>query len=245
MTMMSSESVKCSRCGHEEMFGVILSTNTFGGSPDLDTRPPEMARSTMEYWVQECPNCGYVGDGISNSTTAPDELFESEEYLSCGGIAFQSELARRFYRLYLVKRAERKDSDAYWAALNSAWASDDAGDDESAVICRRLALEKLELMIAAASRVQKERTLKRAWRRLFRRKDEKESESRNYPLMKLDLLRRIREFDAVVEYASTLRYDDERRTKIVSFQTELANRRDAACHDCSETDDSDEIDDED
>ena len=164
----------------------------------------------MRYWVHECPVCGYVANVVSNKTTAPDELFSSEEYLSYGGIAFQSKLAKMFYRLYLVKRAEGDVKEAYWAALHCAWASDDELDETVAVKCRRLALDQLE------------------------KAPELESSSNNYKLMKLDLLRRVREFDAVGEYAATLHFDDDFLTRIVALQTELAKRGDDACHRCSE-----------
>ena len=209
MTTFATDYVKCSRCGQTSEFNVLSSTNAFGPC-DLDTRPPEMKRSTMFYWVQECPHCGYVGDEISDSTTAPDELFDSEAYLSYGGIKFASELAKKFYRLYLVKMAEKNDVDAFWAALNAAWASDDKRDDASAVACRKLALERIEPIIA----------------------DEPDSD--NYKLMKLDLLRRVREFDAVLEYGATLKIDEEFLARIVALELELAKRRDDACHTCAE-----------
>ena len=209
MTTFATDYVKCSRCGQVSEFDVLSSTNAFGAS-DLDTRPPEMKRSTMSLWVQECPRCGYVGAEISDSTTAPDELFKSDAYVSCGEIAFRSELAKKFYRLYLVKAAEQNDFDAFWAALHAAWASDDKRDDASAVACRKLALERIEPVIAA------------------------KPNNDNYKLIKLDLLRRAGEFDAVLEYGATLKIDEEFLAQIVAFQLELAKRRDDACHACDE-----------
>lgn len=34
------------------------------GPPDFDTRPAEMARFTVGYWVQECAHCGYAARDI-------------------------------------------------------------------------------------------------------------------------------------------------------------------------------------
>ncbi|MBR4908658.1 MAG: hypothetical protein IKZ43_06585 [Acidaminococcaceae bacterium] len=47
MTTMFRQKYKCAVCGAEQEFYGIASTNSFG-SPDLDLRPPEMQRSTME-----------------------------------------------------------------------------------------------------------------------------------------------------------------------------------------------------
>ena len=47
MTTVFPQTVRCSVCGAENEMMVVASTNTFGGTMDLDTRPPEMKRSTM------------------------------------------------------------------------------------------------------------------------------------------------------------------------------------------------------
>ena len=63
MTTMFRQKYKCAVCGTEKEFYGIASTNSFG-SPDLDLRPPEMQRSTMGQWIQQCPKCGYVSGSI-------------------------------------------------------------------------------------------------------------------------------------------------------------------------------------
>lgn len=49
MTRIVPSKCKCAVCGAKSRYNVIASTNTFGGGPDLDLRPPEMERSTMPY----------------------------------------------------------------------------------------------------------------------------------------------------------------------------------------------------
>jgi hypothetical protein len=57
MTTLYREKSRCAVCGIATEYTSIGSTNAFG-SPDLDTRPPEMQRSTIFAWVQRCPECG-------------------------------------------------------------------------------------------------------------------------------------------------------------------------------------------
>jgi endogenous inhibitor of DNA gyrase (YacG/DUF329 family) len=77
MTSYGSKTVKCSVCGQDSEQGIIMSTNSFG-SMDLDMRPPEMERSSMDLWLQECPHCGYV----ANSLETPIGFALGREYLS-------------------------------------------------------------------------------------------------------------------------------------------------------------------
>ena len=51
MTTLGTASAACAVCGTVSEYTVIQSTSRFG-SPDLDTRPPEMERSTLPYWVR-------------------------------------------------------------------------------------------------------------------------------------------------------------------------------------------------
>ena len=214
---------RCGRCGKFSNFTAIMFEYAFEPF-DLDDRPPEEDWDALQYKVQECPHCGYAADDLSLGTIAPDALFESEEYLSYGGIPFSSELAKKFYRLYLVKRAVEDVSGAFYAALHGAWASDDARDVAVAVKCRRLALEQLEILESRASNPEK------------------------WTLMKFDLLRRVREFDAVVEGVLTFHSNRRFYMNFAALELELAKREDDARHTYDEVDgyyDEDEDEDED
>ena len=220
MTTTFSVLRKCSRCGKYSNFTKILRESAFA-SFDLDDRPSDYDRDALQYKVQECPHCGYAADDISFGTTAPDALFESEEYLSYGGIPFLSELAKKFYRLYLVVRAVGDVEGAFYAALHGAWASDDALDVAAATKCRRLALEQLEILESRASNPE------------------------GWTLTKFDLLRRVRDFDAVVEGAMAFHSDRRYHMNIAALELELAKRGDDACHTYAEVDGYDDEEDED
>ena len=58
MTTVYHQNITCAICGTEFEYTGIASTNAFGPT-DLDTQPPEMERSTIDAWVQRCPQCGY------------------------------------------------------------------------------------------------------------------------------------------------------------------------------------------
>ena len=64
MTMIYDKTKECVICGAQGEFGWILSTNKFG-LPDLDLRPPEMYRSTINLWIQRCHGCGFCAPDIS------------------------------------------------------------------------------------------------------------------------------------------------------------------------------------
>lgn len=194
---------RCFMCGEESRQTVLLSTNAFGPS-DLDYRPPEMQRSTMYSWSQECPHCGYVAASLERPTTLNKGFLESQEYLTCAGRNLASPLAERFYRQYLIARQEEKWEDAFYAILYAAWECDDWQDAENAVACRKLALKAMEQI---PDRSQPDRMVQRA-----------------------DLLRRVGMFDVVVSTYHPEDYEDETLQKIVRFQIQKATEQDTGCY---------------
>lgn len=79
MTTFSTATVTCGACGSNFQHNVLASTNRFG-SMDLDARPPEMERSTMIAWVQQCPTCGYCAKDVSQFSDQQREVLNSREY---------------------------------------------------------------------------------------------------------------------------------------------------------------------
>lgn len=63
MTILAEHEVICAVCGEKNWQTVLESSSSFG-QPDLDFRPSEMLRSTMETWLMECPRSGYISDDI-------------------------------------------------------------------------------------------------------------------------------------------------------------------------------------
>ncbi len=200
------DSNKCSVCGATNEFTVLSSTNQFG-SPDLDLRPAPMQRDTMDYWYQECPNCGYISGEVSDPCSIDSEFLKSEEYLSCDGIDFKSDLAKKFYRYHKIKLMDQNDENAFNAVLYAAWACDDEKDDENAVLCRKKACQLVNNLLCG---IQKDNS--------------------SFLLMKADLLRRSGSFEQLLTEYQDMKFDDKLPDQILSFELEKARQQDTACY---------------
>lgn len=205
MSTYTKQKATCAICGSTNEYNVLMSTNTFGGSMDLDTRPPEMQRSTMHTWIHECPNCGYVSKSVSDETTITSEYLKSEEYTSCNGLKIKSDLAKKFYRYYLISLKDDSPKDAFYAALRAAWASDDEKDTEAADIFRSYCLELLPVINS-------------------------NSENHTLVVVKADLLRRTGRFEEVISEYKDMKFEDGLLQKIVEFQVEKARNKDSAVY---------------
>jgi hypothetical protein len=138
MTTFFRRSLKCANCGRSSEHEMLGSTNAFG-SPDLDLRPPEMHRSTMGAWLQECPHCRYVAPNLSRPVGDLSVIVGSEY---CGLLADQrfDELARRFLAYALLISASDLEG-AGQSRLRAAWVCDDYGRPDLATDCRTSAAE--------------------------------------------------------------------------------------------------------
>ena len=206
MSTVMPEKVKCFMCGTESEFRVLASTNTFGPT-DLDTRPPEMKRSTMCYWLQSCPVCGYVAAEVSDECSIDKAFLDSKAYKECKGIPFTSDLAKKFYRHYLIMMAEEEKEAAFSALLHASWACDDAGDDENASIVRKKAIELAD--------------------GLLQQKDYDGKDTLS--LIRADMMRRAALFDELLEKYESAKYKEDLLNKIINFEKELARRKYAKC----------------
>ena len=204
MSQVYPETVRCAVCGARSHQDTLVSTNMFG-SPDLDLRPPEMKRSTMEYWVQECPICGYVAESLEDVPKIHAPFLKRDEYQSCLGLVFQSELAERFFKQYLIQLAEKNRQKAFYAALHAAWACDDAEDVENAVLCRKYALAELDALL---EQVQDETLM----------------------VQRADLLRRAGLFEKVISEYEDISFVDDTLRRVVLFQVRRAYAQDTACY---------------
>ena len=221
MTTLASTSKKCFVCGTVSQFSALQSTNSFGYS-DLDFRPAEMKRSTMPYWIQECPGCGYVSSDISRPVPFiryVRSLLQSDDYLNCGDIPFQTPLAQQFFRqFYLLFEEGRKDA-ALNAIMAAAWCCDDSGEEDNAHKCRLLALELIPATITPDADA-----------------DEDELRELNaLALIRADLLRRTRQFDEVVQTYSGAHFPADRAfDSMAEYEVELALLKDGSCHNIGE-----------
>ena len=205
MSTFFDETYTCAVCGKEAQYEALGSTNTFGGTADLDGRPPEMARSTMSFWVQECPHCGYVSDSVADPTTVTQQWLQGEAYTGCDGIAFASSLAKRFYKQYLINQQDKNHVACMYAALHAAWACDDYGEEENAILCRKLALQEMAQIPEAA-------------------------DNEDCLLQKADLLRRTGQFDRLATEFADFTFEDPFFQKLLEFQLEKAREGDTLCY---------------
>src|SRR5436190_15836468 len=122
VTMIDRRSLQCHNCGQASDHETLMSTNEFG-SPDLDLRPAEMMRSTMNTWVQLCPHCGYCNHDI-DLPAKNSAILQSTRYRAALDNDAYPPLARRFlaYAVTLEESEPNGVADAYtWAA----WVCDD------------------------------------------------------------------------------------------------------------------------
>ena len=204
MSQVIPETVRCAVCGARSEQLVLISSNTFG-SPDLDLRPPEMERSTMCYWVQKCPRCGYVAENLEKIPKINAPFLKTEEYKKCLGLTFQSKLAKMFFQQYLIQVVEKDTEKAFYAALHAAWACDDAEDEENAVFCRKYALAELDKLLEKA-------------------------ENETLTVQRADLLRRAGLFDQVIEEYENKYFSNDTLNRVIFFQVDRSYAQDTACY---------------
>ena len=224
MTTASRIKKECYVCGLISEYPVLKSTSEFGYR-DLDFRPAEPRRSSMVYWVEEYPDCGYVASDVSRAVPFlryVRSLIQSDDYLNCGDIPFGTDLARRFFRQFYLLFEEGRLYAAFHAIHAAAWCCDDADEKDNAHKCRLLALEVLPALLRPAEPEEEED------------KDEK-VEREALHLVQVDLLRSTGQFEAAVQCLSGTQFQTERTfASIAKFQAALALCGDRACHSIEE-----------
>lgn len=184
----------------------MASSNTFGGTPDLDLRPAEMMRSAMSWWIQECPHCGYISSSLDDKTSVARKWLRQEAFTTTGGRKFLSKLAAQFYKYYLINVADNNEKSAFYAALHTAWACDDECETENAIHCRQCALAELEKILANPNTPE------------------------DMHVVKTDLLRRTGQFDALISDYTGKQFSKNLLSQIVAFQIEKARQDDTQCY---------------
>ena len=132
-TQCMPEPSYCAVCGWGSLQGGLGSTNAFG-SPDLDLRPPGMARDTINYWVRECPHCGYCASDIEEKIARAAKMVRSAKYLAVLDRRGKSD--RRLIRQFLCATMLYEHAGDLAAAsrmsLYAAWAADDTKEAKRA-----------------------------------------------------------------------------------------------------------------
>lgn len=206
MTLIDEVDMKCSVCGKTSKQPVLLSSNQMGYQ-DLDTRPSEMYRHTMETWAMECPHCGYVATNLEDDLIINPDYLNTEQYKTCDSMDFESDLAGMFYKQYLIEKEKFEEIDAFFALMHCIWACDDAKDRKNSKLTRQIA-------IILANKIIKD----------------KNKDITDLIVMKADLLRRIGEFDQLITEYEKLKLNDELLDKIIRFQIEKAYENDSRCY---------------
>ena len=127
-------SVKCAVCGNESYHKFNGSTKTVNG-----TFPDKIKSSTLSYWVQRCPHCGYCSPDLSELINGADEQIASEEYQAQLTNKKFPKLANSFLCAGLLHECAEEFDKAGWDCLHAALFCDDKENNEAAVYCRKRA----------------------------------------------------------------------------------------------------------
>jgi ribosomal protein L37E len=209
MTKQSLNVFYCAVCGWGSLQGVIMSTSGFG-SPDLDFRPPPLARFTINLRVQDCPHCGYCASDIEEKIPGAARMVRSVKYLAV--LDRRGKRDRRLIRHFLCASMLYENAGDLAAAarmsLNAAWAADDAKEGKRAAQrARRQVLRLVDELHARGNRLEEDPV----WE----------------ALLLIDIARRAREFDrAKGLIAEVGAGETEPVRNLVAFQHERVVARD-------------------
>lgn len=223
MTQFIREKTVCAICGHENTVHCLTSFSRFG-SCALDTRPPELFSFTL--FLQDCSHCGYVNTFLNEGDKDTIYLLQSDKYKTCNGINPKSFQAKQFIQYALIQARkkhlnlpyEEDDNPAdneFWGYLNAAWACDDNKNKEDAIKCRKKCLELINPLILSKQETEEQEVL-------FG--------------IKADLLRRTRQFDALLVEYHNKSFENPYVDQVVRFEIDLAKANDAKKHLMSDID---------
>ena len=103
-------------------------------APDLDMRPGEPTRSSLQDWIQVCPRCGAAAPDVSALPASARDVVESAEYRALNTSALEETLPFRRWALICERSGDRLQQAE--ALLQAAWAADDAASMTAAAALR-------------------------------------------------------------------------------------------------------------
>ena len=198
---------KCSVCGAKSKHTVITKIQV-NGAPDMDFRPPAPHRSTMEYWVMECPECHYCNGSIDIPLKADKSYLDSDEYKMLDGLKTENPLVSKFVRKAIVCMKNKDYKEAVQSYLYGAWVCDDNRNIETGLECRKKALNIMENSTIL--------------------------DDDNFLLLRADLLRRTGQFDKVVSDYGEKFFNVPLMLLASQYQVKLAKNKDILAHKMSE-----------
>ncbi len=215
MTTLYKEKKTCAVCGAEYKYTGIGSTNTFG-SPDLDTRPPEMKRSTIFTWVKRCPECGYCASDISKAPDHARSVVRSAKYKEQLADPAMPELANSFLCKSIIDESAGAYTSAAWALIHAAWVCDDGDKPEYAKMCRSKAADMIIKAMDIGQEFAKERGSEIA--------------------ILVDIMRRAGRFTEARQLIEENRTEikEDIILKVLTFQELLIDSGDEGCHTIAE-----------
>jgi len=94
-------------------------------APDLDMRPGEPLRGSIDRWLQQCPRCGYAAPDIRQARPSAPRVVAAAPFRSLVGDASIPPLCRRFLAWAHVLDETGALHEAAEAMLQAAWTADD------------------------------------------------------------------------------------------------------------------------
>ena len=117
---------RCGVCGQESrqrLFKPVAPEQ----APDLDLRPGEGLRSTMDRWLQQCPHCGYAAPDIAHAHPGAVAAVGAAPFRALIQEDGHPPLARRFLAWAHVLEETGALAASAEATLQAAWVADDVG----------------------------------------------------------------------------------------------------------------------
>lgn len=104
-------------------------------APDLDMRPGEPARSTLDQWIRVCRSCGAAAPDLARLSEREAAIVKGSGYETTPLIG--PEAALPFLKWAAICRETSNRAAEAEALLQAAWIADDTGDADAACALRR------------------------------------------------------------------------------------------------------------
>jgi hypothetical protein len=211
MTLVLPKQITCAVCRATDRYLVLISTNAIG-HPDLDLRPPGMARSATLRAILCCKRCSYCAPDLAKGPPTAAATVQSPEYtdlLADGDIPL---LARCWACWSLVQEQGADAEGAGWAALQATWVCDDTTETAWAEHFRSRAIELFQEVRQAGGSFAEDHVTEQ--------------------LLLLDLLRRSGRFEETLRLCGQLEISDMAPDllPIVRLQRFLAEHEDCEAY---------------
>ena len=122
----------CGQTGRQPVFRPIPPEQ----APDLDLRPGEALRGTMDRWLQQCPHCGYAAPDIAKAHPGAVAAVRAAPFRALILDDSHPPLARRFLAWAHVLEETGALAASAEATLQAAWVADDLGRADLARLWR-------------------------------------------------------------------------------------------------------------